>query len=105
MSEKIRAVMARIEAESHQGLEPIPDDVGLEELVDGVIRGKYRLTANGLRTLIAWMPHFAPKLQAVGFGYLKPGFAERLENAINRSERAKLVRMIEGQAVAEEVSE
>ena len=49
MSEKIRAVMARIEAESHQGLEPIPDDVGLEELVDGVIRGKYRLTATGLR--------------------------------------------------------
>jgi len=104
MSEKIRAVMARIEAESQQVCEPIPDDVGLEELVDGVIRGKYRLTANGLRTLIAWMPHFAPKLQAVGFGYLKPGFAERLEDAINRSERAKLVKMIEGQ-VNEEVSE
>jgi hypothetical protein len=41
---------------------------------------------------------------AVGFGYLKPGFAERLEDAINRSERAKVVRMIEGQ-VNEEVSE
>ena len=102
MSERIRAVMARIEAESRQGCEPIPDDVGLEELVDGVIRGKYRLTANGLRTLIAWMPHFAPKLQAVGVGYFRPGFAERLEDAIERSERAKLVKMIEGQVVAEE---
>jgi len=95
-------VMARIEAESQQVCEPIPDDVGLEELVDGVIRGKYRLTANGLRTLIAWMPHFAPKLQAVGVGYFRPGFAERLEDAIERSERAKLVKMIEGQVVAEE---
>jgi hypothetical protein len=102
MSEKIRAVMARIEAESQRACEPIPDDVGLEELVDGVIRGKYRLTANGLRTLIAWMPHFAPKLQAVGIGYLKPGFAERLEDAILRSERAKVVKMIEGQVVAGE---
>ena len=100
MNSKIRAAIDQIEAERHQGLEPIPDDVGLEELVDGVIRGKYRLTANGLRTLIAWMPHFAPKLQAVGFGYLKPGFAERLEDAINRSERAKLVKMIEGQVIA-----
>ena len=32
------------------------------------------------------------------------GFAERLEDAINRSERAKVVKMIEGQ-VNEEVSE
>jgi|SRR6516162_8117645 hypothetical protein len=99
MNSRIRAAIDQIESE-RQGLEPIPDDVGLEELVDGVIRGKYRLTANGLRTLIAWMPHFAPKLQAVGFGYLKPGFAERLEDAINRSERAKLVKMIEGQVIA-----
>ena len=103
MNSSIRAAIDQIESE-RQGLEPIPDDVRLEELVDGVIRGKYRLTANGLRTLIAWMPHFAPKLQAVGFGYLKPGFAERLEDAINRSEQAKLVKMIEGQ-VNEEVVE
>jgi hypothetical protein len=34
------------------------------------------------------MPHFAPKLQAVGVGYFRPGFAERLEDAIERSERA-----------------
>jgi len=33
---------------------------------------------------------------------LKPGFAERLEDAIMRSEQAKLVKMIEGQVVAEE---
>jgi hypothetical protein len=102
MNSKIRAAIDQIEAERHQGCEPIPDDVGLEELVDGVIRGKYRLTPNGLRTLIAWMPHFAPKLQAVGVGYFRPGFAERLEDAIMRSEQAKLVKMIEGQVVAEE---
>jgi len=55
MNSKFPAAIDEIEAERYQGL----DDVGLEELVDGVIRGKYRLTANGLRTLIAWMPHFA----------------------------------------------
>jgi len=94
--------LAKSTVEDQPEIEPIPDDVTLEELVDGVIRGKYKLTYQQSSMLKAWMPHFAPKLQAVGIGYFRPGFAERLESAIERSERAKVVRMIEGQVAAEE---
>ena len=40
----------------------IPDDITMVELVDGVIRGKWKLSPSQLRVLVAWMPHFAPKL-------------------------------------------
>jgi hypothetical protein len=49
------------------------------------------------RMLIELLPFHMPKLSAVGVGYLTNNtFAERLDRAIDRSDRAK---MIEGRAV------
>ena len=64
----------------------IPDNITMQELVDGVIRGKYKLGPSQLRVLVAWMPHFAPKLSAAAVitGDGKT-FAEALERCIERS--------------------
>jgi hypothetical protein len=77
--------------------EPIPDNIPLPELVEQVIRGKLKLAPNQMRLLIAWMPHFAPRLAAVSVGYHDgTAFADRLDRAIEASNRAKL---IEGRAI------
>jgi hypothetical protein len=47
--------------------------------------------------LIELLPFYMPKLSSVALGYLTANdFASRLERAVDRSERAKL---IEGQAI------
>ena len=59
--------------------------------------GKVKLTPPQLRMLIELLPFHLPKLSAVGVGYMTNNtFAERLDRAIDRSERAKL---IEGRAI------
>jgi hypothetical protein len=66
--------------------EAVPDNISMSELVDGVIRGKYKLDPSQLRVLVAWMPHFAPKLSATAIvtGDGKT-FAEALDRCIERS--------------------
>jgi hypothetical protein len=68
-------------------LETVPDSITMPELVDGVIRGKYKLDPSQLRVLVAWMPHFAPKLTATANVSIDgtKSFAEALERCIERS--------------------
>jgi hypothetical protein len=76
--------------------EPIPDDIPLPELAEQVVRGKVKLGRDQMRMLIELLPYLRPKLTAVAVGHLTgEDFYARLERAINRSERAKL---IEGRA-------
>jgi hypothetical protein len=80
--------------------EPIPDNVPLPELAEQVVRGKVRLSPPQMRMLIELLPFHMPKLSAVGVGYMTNNtFAERLDRAIDASERAKLV---EGHAIRDE---
>jgi hypothetical protein len=61
-------------------------------LAEQVVRGKVKLTPMQQRMLIELLPFYMPKLSAVGVGYLtNDTFAERLERAIERSNRAKLI--------------
>jgi hypothetical protein len=69
-----------------QELEMVPDHIPMPELVDGVIRGKYKLDPMQLRVLVAWMPHFAPKLSATANVTVDGSFAERLERCLERSQ-------------------
>src|SRR3974390_315265 len=79
------------------GDEPIPDNIPLPELAEQVVRGKVRLSREQMRMLIELLPFHMPKLSAVGVGYLtNDTFAERLDRAIDRSDRARL---IEGRAI------
>ena len=100
MSSKIREVMDRIEAEQRQAFgQLIPDDLTLFELAEQVVRGKVKLSPPKMRMLIELLPFHAPKLTAVAVGTLNnQDFASRLEQALQRSDGAKLVRMIEGRA-------
>ena len=78
----------------------IPDNVPLPELAEQVVRGKVKLSPPQMRMLIELLPFHMPKLSAVGVGYLTSNtFAERLDRAIDRSERAKV---IEGHAIRDE---
>jgi hypothetical protein len=78
----VDAALAELEEEP----DAIPDNISMPELVDGVIRGKYKLNPSQLRVLVAWMPHFAPKLSAsaviTGDGAT---FADALDRCIERS--------------------
>ena len=79
--------------------DPIPDNIPLPELAEQVVRGKVKLTPAQQRMLIELLPFYMPKLSAVGVGYMTNNtFAERLDRAIDRSNRAKLIegRVIEG---------
>jgi hypothetical protein len=72
--------------------ELIPDNIPLPELAEQVVRGKVKLTPAQLRMLIELLPFHMPKLSAVGVGYLTgDDFASRLERAVDRSNRAKLI--------------
>jgi hypothetical protein len=53
-----------------------------------------------MRAMVELLPFHAPKLSSIGVGFLNANdFASRLERAVNRSERAKL---IEGHAIRDE---
>ena len=74
--------------EAHQQRLELP----IAELAEQVVRGKVKLTPPQLRMLIELLPFHLPKLSAVGVGYMTNNtFAERLDRAIDRSERAKLI--------------
>jgi hypothetical protein len=72
--------------------EPIPDNLSLPELAEQVVRGKVKLTPMQQRMLIELLPFLMPKLSAVAHNYLNSDdFATRLDRAIARSDRAKLI--------------
>jgi hypothetical protein len=98
---KVAAVLDQIEAEQRQQMsELIPDNIPLQELAEQVVSGKVKLTPMQQRMLIELLPFYMPKLSAVGVGYLSNDtFAERLDRAIARSDRAKL---IEAHAIRDE---
>src|SRR6516165_7909716 len=83
--------------------EPIPDDISMTELAEDVVRGKRKLSRPQMRMLIELLPYYAPKLTAVAVGYLKgQDFYTRLDRAVDRSEKARLVKMIEAQIIERE---
>ena len=98
---KIRAVLDQIEAEQRQSASDlIPDDIPIPELAEQVVRGKVKLTAQQMRMLVELLPYYSPKLTAVAVGHLNAqDFYSRLDRAVERSERAKL---IEGHAIRDE---
>jgi hypothetical protein len=70
----------------------IPDDIPIPELAEQVVRGKIKLSPPQLRMLIELLPYHSPKLTAVAVGHLTgEDFYNRLERAIERSERARLI--------------
>jgi hypothetical protein len=81
----------------------IPDNISLAELAERVVRGKVKLSPPQMRMLIELLPFHMPKLSAVGVGYITNNtFAERLDRAIDRSEKAKtFTKLIELSAAAE----
>jgi hypothetical protein len=100
MNKLIRTPEDWFEAQQRKELEgdtPIPKDIPIPELAEKVVRGEVKLSPQQVRVLIELLPFHAPKLSAVAIGTLDgTTFAERLERAVNRSERAML---IEGRAV------
>jgi len=90
---KVTAVLDQIEAEQlRQQVEQIPDNIPITELAEQVVRGKVKLTPAQQRMLIELLPFHMPKLSAVGVGFMTNNtFAERLDRAIDRSNRAKLI--------------
>jgi hypothetical protein len=90
----------------HQALETklqhsvIPKGVTAPELADMAMRGEVKLSPQQMRAMIELLPFHAPKLSSVALGYLNgTDFASRLDRAIDRSERAKL---IEAHAIRDE---
>jgi hypothetical protein len=80
--------------------DPIPDDVSIPELPEQVARGKRKVSAQQMRMLVELLPYYSPKLTAVAVGHLNAqDFYSRLDRAVERSERAKL---IEGHAIRDE---
>ena len=72
----------------------------IPELAEQVVRGKVKLTAQQMRMLVELLPYYSPKLTAVAVGHLNAqDFYSRLDRAVERSERAKL---IEGHATRDE---
>jgi hypothetical protein len=90
---KVAVVLDQIEAEQRQRVsELIPDNIPLPELAEQVVRGKVKLTPAQQRMLIELLPFYMPKLSAVGIGYLNAqDFASRLDRAIDRTDRARLI--------------
>ena len=90
---KISAVLDQIEAEQRQSVsDAIPDNIPLTELAEQVVRGKVKLSPPQLRMLIELLPFHLPKFSAVGVGYLDNNtFAQRLDRAIDASNRAKVI--------------
>ena len=64
-----------------------------------VYRKAVKVSPLQMRAAIESLPHENPKLSAVAMGYLtNDTFAERLDRAIARSDRARVPKLIEARA-------
>jgi hypothetical protein len=78
----------------------LPKDTRALELLQMVYRGEFKASPQQLRAAIESLPYENPRLSAVAVGHLTgEDFYNRLERAVNRSERARL---IEGHAIRDE---
>jgi hypothetical protein len=101
MKDTILPELEQLEAKHQDPV--IPKGVTAPELADMVMRGEVKLSPQQMRVMIELLPFHAPKLTAVAVGHLTAqDFASRLDRAIERSDRAKLV---EGQVIEEQVRE
>jgi hypothetical protein len=73
----------------------LPEGIGALALLQMVYRGELKLTAQQMRAAIEALPFESPKLSATAVLH-QGDFATRLDQAIARSNQARL---IEGQAV------
>jgi hypothetical protein len=62
-------------------------------LAEQVARGKVKLTPMQQRMLIELLPFLMPKLSAVSHVTDAGSFAQQLDRAINRSNKAKLIEL------------
>jgi hypothetical protein len=70
----------------------LPKDTRALELLQMVYRGEFKASPQQMRAAIESLPYENPKLSAVAVGHLTgEDFYNRLERAINRSERARLI--------------
>jgi hypothetical protein len=84
-------------AEEHVG---IPKEISLLEAAEKVARGELKISPQQIRMLIEILPYIAPKLSAMAVTAMSANdFAAKLDRAIARSDRAKL---IEGKAIRED---
>jgi hypothetical protein len=78
----------------------LPKDIDALRLLQMVYRGEVKASPQQMRAAIESLPYENSKLSAISVGYLNAShFASRLDRAIDRSERAKL---IEGHAIRDE---
>ena len=79
--------LMRIEVEERE-----PEKVNSLEYLQRIYRDPTQPTPVRMRAAIEALQFENPKLSSIGVGYLtNETFAERLERAINRSDRAKLI--------------
>ena len=70
----------------------LPKDTRALELLQMVYRGELQASPQQMRAAIESLPYENPKLSAVAVGHLTgEDFYNRLERAVNRSERARLI--------------
>src|SRR3974377_1289264 len=92
MSGRITAVLDRIEALQQTKTQPKPDEGAQFGFGGQGVWGKRRLSREQMRMLIELLPYCAPKLTAIAVGALNgQDFYTKLDRAIERSERAKLI--------------
>jgi hypothetical protein len=97
MSERITAVLDRIEAE-HQ-TPALPQGITALRLLQMVYRGEVKASPQQMRAAIECLPFESPKLVGVGVGYLNAqDFASKLERALQRSDAARFPKLIEARA-------
>jgi hypothetical protein len=90
MSERIVAVLNQIDAQ--QQPQSVPEDISALTLLQMVYRGAVKVSAQQMRAAIESLPYENPRLSAVAFASMNErDFALRLERAIARSDRAKLI--------------
>jgi hypothetical protein len=75
----------------------LPKDIDALRLLQMVYRGEFKASPQQMRAAIESLPYENPKLSAVAVGHLTgQDFYTRLEQAVERSDRARL---IEGRAI------
>jgi len=89
-SGRIVAVLDQIEAEQREPT--LPKDIDALRLLQMVYRGEFKASPQQMRAAIEALPFENPKLASVAVGHLTAeDFYSRLDRAVERSERARLI--------------